>query len=35
MEAAQESGFADYSGYIAKFKKVYGMTPLKFKKMNE
>ena len=35
IEAAQESGFADYSGYIAKFKKVYGMTPLKFKKMHE
>ncbi|MBR3934717.1 MAG: helix-turn-helix transcriptional regulator [Clostridia bacterium] len=32
MEAAQESGFADYSGYIAKFKKVYGITPLKYKK---
>ncbi len=32
MEAAEKSGFTDYSGYIAKFKKVYGITPLKYKK---
>ncbi len=35
MEASQESGFADYSGYIAKFKKAYGITPLKFKKLHK
>lgn len=31
-EACQESGFADYSSFIAIFKKNYGMTPLKYKK---
>jgi len=35
MEAAEKSGFTDYSGYIAKFKKVYGITPLKYKKLHE
>ncbi len=31
-EACQSSGFADYSSFIATFKKNYGMTPLKYKK---
>ena len=31
-EAAEKSGFADYSGFIALFKKTYGITPLKYKK---
>ena len=35
MEAAEKSGFSDYSGYIAKFKKVYGITPLKYKNMRK
>lgn len=32
MEACQNSGFVDYSSFIATFKKAYGMTPLKYKK---
>lgn len=32
MEAAEESGFADYSYFIALFKKKYGKTPYQFKK---
>lgn len=34
LEACERSGFSDYSGYIAKFKKIFGMTPLKYKKMH-
>ena len=30
-DAAMESGFSDYSHFIASFKKRYGKTPLKFK----
>ena len=32
MEACQNSGFVDYSSFIATFKKAYGITPLKYKK---
>ena len=31
-DASQLSGFPDYSGFIALFKKHYGVTPLKYKK---
>ena len=31
-EASNESGFPDYSGFIALFRKTYGITPLKYKK---
>jgi len=30
-EAAEMSGFSDYSNFISLFKKTYGMTPLKYK----
>ena len=30
--AAEQSGFPDYSNFIALFKKTYGITPLKYKK---
>ena len=35
LEACEKSGFSDYSGYIAKFKKIFGITPLKYKKMQK
>jgi len=31
-QAASSSGFSDYSGFIALFKKAYGVTPLTYKK---
>ena len=31
-EASERSGFSDYSGFIALFKSVYGVTPLQYKK---
>lgn len=31
-EASEYSGFSDYSGFIALFKKIYKITPLKYKK---
>lgn len=31
-EASVQSGFSDYSSFIALFKKTYGITPLKYKK---
>jgi len=31
-EASEESGFSDYSNFIALFRKTYGITPLKYKK---
>ncbi len=31
-EASSQSGFPDYSNFIALFKKTYGITPLKYKK---
>ena len=31
-EASEKSGFSDYSGFIALFKKTYAMTPLKYQK---
>ena len=31
-EAAEKSGFADYSNYIQLFRKQFGMTPLQYKK---
>lgn len=31
-EACEKSGFADYSNFIATFRKVFGMTPLKYQK---
>lgn len=31
-EACEESGFSDYSHFIAVFRKSYGMTPLQYKK---
>lgn len=31
-EASSQSGFSDYSNFIALFKKIYGTTPLKYKK---
>ena len=31
-EASSQSGFSDYSNFIALFKKTYGVTPLKYKK---
>jgi len=34
MEAAEKSGFTDYSGYISKFKKIFGTTPLKYKRIS-
>ena len=30
-EASEESGFPDYSNFIALFRKTYGITPLKYK----
>lgn len=32
QEACENSGFSDYSHYIAAFKRAFGMTPLKYKK---
>ncbi|MBE6553169.1 MAG: AraC family transcriptional regulator [Ruminococcaceae bacterium] len=32
MEACEASGFADYSNFIALFKKAYGITPLQYKR---
>ena len=32
MESCIESGFSDYSNFIATFKKAYGTTPLKYQK---
>jgi len=32
-EACEMSGFPDYSGYIELFRKYYGCTPLKYKKL--
>ena len=32
MEACQNSGFSDYSNFIALFKKNYGMTPLRYRR---
>ena len=34
-EAAQKSGFSDYSNYIQLFRKQFGMTPGKYKRMIE
>jgi len=34
-DAAEQSGFFDYSGFIALFKKHYGKTPLQYKKALE
>lgn len=31
MQACNESGFSDYSGFITLFKKNYGITPLKYR----
>ncbi|MBQ3037559.1 MAG: helix-turn-helix transcriptional regulator, partial [Clostridia bacterium] len=31
-EASSQSGFPDYSSFIALFKKTYGITPLRYKK---
>lgn len=31
-EASEKSGFSDYSGFIALFKRTYGLTPLAYKK---
>ena len=31
-EACERSGFTDYSNFIATFRKVFGMTPLKYQK---
>ncbi len=31
-ETAEQSGFSDYSHFIAEFKKTFGTTPLKYKK---
>ncbi len=31
MQACNESGFSDYSGFITLFKKNYGVTPLKYR----
>ena len=33
-EASVQSGFSDYSNFIALFKNTYGITPLKYKKNN-
>ena len=32
LEAAERSGFLDYSGYIASFREFFGITPLRYKK---
>ena len=32
MDACAQSGFSDYSAFIALFKRTYGMPPLKYKK---
>lgn len=32
LEACEESGFSDYSHFIALFRKRFGMTPLRYKK---
>ena len=34
-ETAEMSGFSDYSGFIALFKKNYGVTPLKYKQKKQ
>lgn len=34
-EACRESGFSDYSKFIALFKQTYGITPLKYKRRYE
>ena len=34
-EVCEKCGFQDYSNFIAIFKKQFGVTPLKFKKMYE
>ncbi|MDO5310447.1 MAG: AraC family transcriptional regulator [Clostridia bacterium] len=34
-EASEKSGFSDYSGFIALFKKTYGRTPLAYKKSRD
>ena len=33
-EACRKSGFGDYSGFIALFRKAYGTTPLQYQKQN-
>ena len=33
QEVFDKSGFADYSHFISEFKSIYGMTPLKYKKI--
>ncbi len=35
IDACQDSGFSDYSNFIALFKKQYGVTPLRYKKRFE
>lgn len=35
MEASEESGFSDYSHFIALFRKRFGVTPLKYKKQRK
>lgn len=35
LEACLESGFPDYSHFIAKFKRQFGQTPLQYKKANK
>ncbi len=32
LDACEQSGFTDYSNFIVTFKKMYGLTPLKYKK---
>lgn len=34
-DVAEKCGFSDYSGFISEFKKAYGITPLKYKKMTK
>ena len=34
-EACEKSGFTDYSGFIAKFRKTFGITPLQYKKKSK
>ncbi len=33
-QAAEQSGFRDYSGFISLFRRTYGLTPLKYKKIH-
>ncbi|MBQ9938798.1 MAG: AraC family transcriptional regulator, partial [Oscillospiraceae bacterium] len=32
LEIAQMSGFADYTNFVRRFKKIFGLTPTEFRR---